>query len=147
MKKALKLIVLFGVCLSLSCGCSRHDKPMPLTKDNVRNYIEAMGAAIRTTNPKDVEEAKGSTQKQKEMFYRSFVEPLEKMGYSYDKTVGDLASKLLTKTLHTSDAEMTVMTSDVLAFAKNTREISFKLGFISKETKDLLDQVSLIFRR
>src|SRR6266540_1449720 len=133
--------------MSLWCGCSKPDKPMPLTKENVSNYMLKMEATMKSTTPKEYEEANGNATKQKEVFYKCFVEPMEKMGYSYDKTVSDVASKVLSKTLRTTDSAMTVMVSDLLTFAKDTRESGYRLGFISKETKELLDQVSLILPR
>jgi hypothetical protein len=145
--KFLRLVLLFGVCVSLSCGCSKPDKPMPLTKENIANFTQKMQAAIKSTNPKEFEEAKGNPDKQKKMFYKMFIEPMERMGYSYDKTISVIANQLLAKTLRTTDSDMTVMVSDLLAFAKNSRATAFQYGFISKETKELLDQVSLIFPR
>lgn len=143
----LRLVLLFGVCVTLSCGCSKPDKPMPLTKENVTDYMRKTDAVIKSTNPKEFEEAKGDADKQKKLFYQSFIEPMEKMGYSYDKTISDISNKVLTKTLRTPDTATTIIVSDLLAFAKNTRETAYKHGFISKETKELLDQVSLIFPR
>lgn len=140
-----RLLVL-GVCLAL-CGCGKPTKPMPLTKENVAAYMQKMETAVKSITPKEYEEAKGNTARQKELYYRTFVEPMEKMGYSYDKTIGVISSQVLSKTLRTTDTAMTVMVSDLLAFAKNSRMTSFNYGFISKETKDLLDQVSLIFPR
>ncbi len=147
MNKFLRLFLLFGVCVSLSCGCSKPDNPMPLTKENVVNYTQKMQTAIKNTNPKEFEEAKGNLDKQKKIFYKMFVEPIEKMGYSYDKTISVIANLVLAKTLRTTDSAMTIMVSDLLSFAKNSRTTAFQYGFISKETKELLDQVSLIFPR
>ncbi|HTG81152.1 MAG TPA: hypothetical protein VL949_04365 [Geobacteraceae bacterium] len=142
-----RLLMVAVVSLSVLFGCSKASKPMPLTKENVVTYMQKMGTAAKNSTPKDIEEAQGNTGKQKDLYYTSFVEPLEKMGYSYDKTIGAIASQLLAKTLRTPDTETTVMLSDLLAFAKNSRGIAFRFGFISKETKELLDQVSLIFPR
>ena len=147
MNKFLRLFLLFGVCVSLLCGCSKHDKPMPLTKENVTHYMQNMEAAIKSITAKEVEEAKGNPDKQKKMYYKMFVEPMEKMGYSYDKTISVIANQVLAKTLRTTDSNMTMMVSDLLAFAKNSRTAASQYGFISKETKELLDQVSLIFPR
>lgn len=147
MNKFLRLFLLLGVCVSLSCGCSKPNKPMPLTKENVANYMQKMETAIKSTNPKEYEEAKGNPNKQKEVFNKSFIEPMEKMGYSYDKTISVIANQVLAKTLRTTDSAMTIMVSDLLAFAKNSRAAAYQYGFISKETKELLDQVSLIFPR
>ena len=147
MNKFLRLFLLFAVCVSLSCGCSKPDKPMPLTKENVANYMQKMETSIKSTNPKEYEEAKGNPKKLKEVFYKSFIEPMEKMGYSYDKTISGIANQVLAKTLRTTDSAMTIMVSDLLAFAKNSRATAYQFGFISKETKELLDQVSLIFPR
>jgi ribonucleotide reductase alpha subunit len=145
--KFLRLFLLFGVCLSLSCGCSKPDKPMPLTKEKVANYMQNMETAIKSITSKEVEEAKGNPDKQKQMYYKTFVEPMEKMGYSYDKTISVIATQVLAKSLRTTDSVMTMMVSDLLALAKNSRAPAYQFGFISKETKELLDQVSLIFPR
>jgi hypothetical protein len=145
--KFLRLFLLFGVCVSLLCSCSSHDKPMPLTKENVANYMQKMEAVIKSITSKEAEEAKGSPDKQKQMYYKMFVEPMEKMGYSYDKTISVIATLVLAKTLRTTDSVMTMMVSDLLALAKNSRATAYQYGFISKETKELLDQVSLIFPR
>lgn len=147
MSKFLRLVLLFGVCVFLACGCSKPSKPMPLTKENVTAYIQKANEAMKNISPKEVEEAKGNPAKQKELFRRSFVEPMEKMGYSYDKTISDIAKGLLDKSMRTTDTAMTIMVSNLLAFAKNTRETTLQYGFISKETKELLDKVSLIFPR
>lgn len=147
MNKFLRLFLLFGVCVSLSCGCSKPDKPMPLTKENVANYMQKMEAVTKSITSKEVEEAKGNPDKQKIMYYKMFVEPMEMMGYSYDKTIGVIATQVLAKSLRTTDSVMTMMVSDMLALAKNSRAPAYQFGFISKETKELLDQISLIFPR
>lgn len=147
MNKFLRLVLLFGVCVSLSCGCSKPDKPMPLTKENVSNYMQKMQAVMKSTDPREVEEARKNPEKQKEVFYKSFIEPMEKMGFSYDKTISDLANKVLAKDLRSIDPAIAMIASDMLSFAKNTRETTLQHGFISKETKELLDKVSLIFPR
>jgi hypothetical protein len=120
---------------------------MPLTKENMTAYMQTVEATLKSTNPKEVEEARGNPAREKELFHRSVVEPMEKMGYSYDKTIGDIANKVLAGNLRTTDTVMTIMVSDTLAFAKNMRESAYQYGFISKETKELLDRVSLIFPR
>lgn len=148
MNRLSRLLLLLGICASLACGCSsKPDKPMPLTKENVASYMQKMAEIAKGTSPKKLAEAQGSPDKQKKMFYKSFIEPMESMGYSYDKTVGDLAARVLARNIPGTDTATTMMTSDLLAFAKNTREAAYQHGFISKETKELLDQVSLIFPR
>ena len=147
MNKLVRMVLLLGVCLSLACGCSKHDKPMPLTKENITNYMQKIATAIKSTDPKEFEATKGNRNKLKQMYHKTYIEPLEKMGYSYDKTISVIANQVLLKTLRTSDSDMTMMFSDLLAFAKNSRATAYQFGFISKETKELLDQVSLIFPR
>lgn len=102
---------------------------------------------MKSTDPKEYEAARGDANKLKQLFYKTYVEPMEKMGYSYDKTISDIASNVLAKTLRTADTAMTVMLSDLLTFAKDTRGAAYEYGFISIETKELLDQVSLILPR
>ena len=147
MNKFVRLIVLFGVCLSLSCGCSKPDKPMPLTKENLTQYLRNTQAVTKRTDPKEYETAKGDPNKQKMVFYKFYVKPMETMGYSYDKTISDMAGKFLAKTLLTTDPAFSMELSDLLTFAKDTREAAYQLGFISVDTKGLLDQVSLVLPR
>ncbi len=144
MKKFIRLFLVTGALVSLLLGCSKADKPMPITKENITKYMQNAKAAVRSTNPKEFEEAKNSPVKQKEMLYKSIIEPMEKMGYSYDKTVYDIADKIILKKLVTTDATMVTMIRAIIDYAIIWKEVSLANGFISKETKGQLEKVNLL---
>lgn len=145
MKVCLKMMLLSGAfALSLG-GCGKPNAAMPLTQNNVTQYRQQMEAAIKATTPQQFAETNGNPEKQKKVMYNCFIAPVEKLGFSYDKTIGDIAGKVLAKNLQTPDSATTDMVRDMLVFAKNARETELKHGFISQQTKGLLDKVSQIF--
>lgn len=142
-----KVLLLTGVWALSLVGCGKKEAPMPLTSENVATYERNIEVAVKGINPKDLADVKGDQEKKKRVMYLCFIKPLEQMGYSYDKTIGDLAGKLLTKNLVTPDSATTMKVSDMLTFAKNSRETELKFGFISQDTKQQLDRVALIMPR
>jgi hypothetical protein len=145
MKVSLKSMLLSVVVALSLAGCDKANTAMPLTQNNVTQYRQQMEAAIKATTPQQFAEINGNPEKQKKVMYHCFIAPVEKLGFSYDKTISDIADKVLAKDLQTPDSATTEMVRDMLVFAKNARETELKHGFITQQTKGLLDKVSQIF--
>lgn len=151
MKRIARVIATAGICAALLCGCTsntvREKDPMPFTKNAIVQYMQKSNAVVKATNPAEVLASKGNPEKQKELMYKCYIQPMEACGYNYDKTITNLCKALLAKRVNFPDMETTIMFSDLLTFAKDTRDFEFKSGFISQETKDLLDKASVILPR
>lgn len=143
MKLSPKVAVLSWICALLLSGCGKSGKAMPLTKENLTEYQHKVEAAVKSTTPREFKECGRDPLQQKKVIYLCIVEPIEQMGYSYDKTIADLAGKVLAKDLGRPDQATAVMLGKMLRFAGGAREMEYQLGFISGDTKLLLDRVNL----
>ena len=88
-------------------GSKKSDEPMPFTESNVKKYIETTTEISKNLTAIEQEELNRAIAEQKrgqnyetkgvELVKRVLVQPLEKMGYSYDKTLNAGARKVINK--------------------------------------------------
>jgi len=130
------------LCLVLSvAGCGKSDRAMPLTKENVMAYREKLVGSRDEITMKDRQEAQKSLHGTRRLFAQTFVAPMEKLGYSYDMTVRSFAEKLEKGELASGDPETRTQVEGFILMAKSTADFAVKNGFISLETKKVLDRV------
>jgi len=137
--------ILFGgtlLCLVAAAGgCGKSDKVMPITKDNINSYRNKLVQSRDKMTVKDREEAKKSREGSKKLFAQTFVEPLEELGFSYDKTVKATAEKMVEGKMADVDPETRQQAQGLVLMAKSTSDFAVQNGFIALDTKKVLDRV------
>lgn len=133
------IIALFA----LLAACGKPDRAMPLTREHVLHYKEKLVESQNSITAKDREKARTSPEWTARLFAKTFVAPLEEMGYSYDKTIHSFAEKLIEGKMPAGDREVTGLAEGVIVMAKSTEDFAAKNGFISGDTKKLLDKINL----
>ncbi len=142
MKSFLRSLVVLGVILAFFPGCSKQQKAMPITQKNVAEYMQGVDKAVKGINPSEYAATKGDEAKHKEMFYRTFIKPMNDLGYDYDKTIHAIAEKVLKREIPATDVQMTRLIGDMIVLGRFTKDGAFKHGYITKETKELLEKIA-----
>jgi len=142
MGKRHKLVGGVLLCLALAAaGCGKADKAMPVAKEAITAYRGKLVESRDRITAKDRDQAGKSPDGTKKLFAQTFVEPMEKLGYSYDKTVRQFAESLEQGKLAASDPETRTQVEGFLLMAKSTGDYAANNGFITPETKQALDRI------
>ncbi len=142
-KGFLRAVAVLGAVVTSLSGCSKSEKAMPITRENVTSYMQRVDSAVKGATQAEYMAARTDTAKQKELFYRSFVKPMNDMGYGYDRTIYAMTSKVLKKEMPVTDGQMAPLVGDMVVLARFTKEAAFKYGFISTDTKALLEKLNV----
>jgi hypothetical protein len=129
--------------LALMLACSKPEQPMPLTKENIVSYRNKLVDSQNALTAKDRENASKSPEGAADLFSRTFVKPMEDMGYSYDKTIRLYAHDIVDGKIPVGDPDVKTLAEGVVLMAKMTGDVALKNGFITEETKKLLDRINL----
>ena len=129
--------------LALMLACSKSDQPMPLTKENIQSYRDKLVESQNALTTKDREKARNSAEGEAELFSRTFVKPMEDLGYNYDKTIRLYAGSIVEGKIPARDPETKTMAEGLVLMAKMTEDVALKNGFITDETKKMLDRINV----
>lgn len=135
--------------LVLSCigftGC-KGGREMPATSENIMNYLNKVDLAQKSVTPAEDEKAKTDEKASEQLIAKVLVTPMTEMGFDYDKTINSYARKVLEKNLP-GDPRVQQMMIQTLEIANGVKEIIVKNGYITNDTKVLLDQLQSQMRR
>jgi len=130
--------------LVMTAACGKTDREaMPITRENILVYQEKLVESQDTITGREKQAVHESPEKAAKVFRKTFVAPLEEMGYDYDRTVRAIAQALLDGTVPGNDPEVRAMAEGVIVMAKGTEPFAVKHGFISPETKKVLDHINV----
>ena len=135
LKRIIVMLLITGFAFT---GCTKSDSPMPLTKENIIKYLKAMAEAGNGMSAKEADEAQKNEAVRAEAMKKMLVQPLEKMGYNYDKTIGAAARKIVDRDYPVGDSEFQMALIGLLQVPGQMKDFLLKYNIITAETKDLL---------
>ncbi len=133
------IVLLFA----LLAACAKSDRAMPPTRENIQQYKNKLIESQNDITTKDRERARTSPEGAARLFRKTFVEPMEELGFSYDKTVNSFAERIVDGKLPKGDPELKTQVEGIIVMAKSTGDFAVKNGFISGSTKKLLDRINV----